>query len=313
MITVEDNGKGIPPHILSKLGERGVTYGKDGTHSGSGLGISHARDTIEAANGIFEISSIEGSGTTITMTLPKCETPNWFVEQIQIFPNQVVVSIDDDQSIHQIWSGRFASAISPDLHPKHLKFTSIEEFETWAKSNQNSTDLYLIDYEFIGQKGNGLETIERHQIQNQSLLVTSRYEEPQIQTKAQTLKLKILPKGLAPFVPITLEAQRAKLDAVLIDDDPLVHMTWNMIAETKNKNILCFATPEEFYKQANKISATTSIYIDVDLADGKRGEDVAKDVFSMGFTDIFLTTGYEASTLTKPDCVREIVGKAPAF
>ena len=319
VITVDDNGKGIPTHILTKLGERGVSHGKEnsstgtGLISGSGLGVAHARETIEAAGGEFSISSELGKGTLITLTLPRCETPSWFVEKIQVQPNQVIVSVDDDQSIHQIWSGRFASAISLEAYPKHLKFTSLEEFEVWAKTNHRSENQYLVDYEFLGQGGNGLDTIERLQIQNKSILVTSRYEEPQIQSKAQALKLKILPKGLAPFVPIELDVNRTKFDAVLIDDDELVHMTWKMIASEKTKNILCFATPEEFFLHAPTISLDTPVYVDVSLAKCKRGEVVATEVYSIGFTEIYLATGYEASTIEKPECVRSIVGKAPTF
>ncbi|MBK7959973.1 MAG: HAMP domain-containing histidine kinase [Bdellovibrionales bacterium] len=42
-IIIQDNGKGIPEHILVKLGERDVSFGKEGTQSGSGLGVYHAK------------------------------------------------------------------------------------------------------------------------------------------------------------------------------------------------------------------------------------------------------------------------------
>lgn len=70
-IYVSDDGKGIPPEILVQLGQKGVTYEKTGTQSGSGFGLYHARETIEKANGKFTIQSQVGVGTIVTMTLPR--------------------------------------------------------------------------------------------------------------------------------------------------------------------------------------------------------------------------------------------------
>ncbi len=68
---VSDNGKGIPSHILARLGEHGISYGKKGTESGSGLGIYHAKKTVEEWGGKFEVRSREGIGTAIEIKLPK--------------------------------------------------------------------------------------------------------------------------------------------------------------------------------------------------------------------------------------------------
>lgn len=70
-ISIVDNGKGMPSHILSKLGEKGITYNKKGINSGSGLGVYHAKLTIEKYNGFFEVLSEEGRGTVVNIILPK--------------------------------------------------------------------------------------------------------------------------------------------------------------------------------------------------------------------------------------------------
>lgn len=211
MIKVQDNGKGIPPEVLARLGERGVTHGKNNTESGSGLGVYHARKAIEESGGTFKIESEIGVGTTVIITLPKVAPPSWFVESITLNPGQTVVSVDDDPTIHQIWSGRIKSSLfdstsgSPSI--KHLTFSSLENFENWVKS-QSGIDrneiLYLVDYEFLGQSGNGLETIGRLQIQNHAILVSSHVQEANIQSLAKRLKLRMIPKSLAPFVPIEI-------------------------------------------------------------------------------------------------------------
>jgi signal transduction histidine kinase len=57
VISVHDNGKGIPKDVLPELMVRGATFGKEG---GSGLGLVHARETVESWGGSIEIKSEEG-------------------------------------------------------------------------------------------------------------------------------------------------------------------------------------------------------------------------------------------------------------
>lgn len=66
-IVVKDNGSGIPPHILRRLGERKVTHGKIG---GSGLGLAHALETVRRAGGRLRIKSVFGRGTSVIIELP---------------------------------------------------------------------------------------------------------------------------------------------------------------------------------------------------------------------------------------------------
>jgi signal transduction histidine kinase len=68
-LMVKDNGKGIPPHILEKLGDSELTYGKSGTQSGSGVGVYHAKQTIQKFGGSFEILSTQGEGTLVKIIL----------------------------------------------------------------------------------------------------------------------------------------------------------------------------------------------------------------------------------------------------
>ena len=70
-IKIQDNGKGIPPHLLSRLGERGASFGKSGGQSGFGLGVYHARKTILDAGGSFNVVSEVDVGTVVTIGLIK--------------------------------------------------------------------------------------------------------------------------------------------------------------------------------------------------------------------------------------------------
>jgi len=66
-IFISDNGPGIAPEILDRLGERGFSHRKQG----NGLGVYHAKSTIEEAGGKFSISSQLGVGTMVSLRLPK--------------------------------------------------------------------------------------------------------------------------------------------------------------------------------------------------------------------------------------------------
>lgn len=69
-IIISDNGRGIPDGVLTKLGKERVSAGKDGTASGTGIGVLHAARAIESMGGKFQIRSKTGVGTQVSITLP---------------------------------------------------------------------------------------------------------------------------------------------------------------------------------------------------------------------------------------------------
>lgn len=69
-IVISDSGKGIPAEILERLGHQQITHGKNNPSSGSGLGLKHARSTIESAGGTLTITSKVGIGTMVRLILP---------------------------------------------------------------------------------------------------------------------------------------------------------------------------------------------------------------------------------------------------
>ncbi len=66
-LTVDDNGTGMSPEILGKVGTPFFSTRPEGT----GLGVAQCRRLVEGAGGSFKIESVEGQGTTVTFTLPK--------------------------------------------------------------------------------------------------------------------------------------------------------------------------------------------------------------------------------------------------
>jgi hypothetical protein len=66
-VTVSDNGKGIPPHILEKLRREAFSHGKP---EGSGIGLQSARAAMESISGSLTLNSDFGEGTEVILTFP---------------------------------------------------------------------------------------------------------------------------------------------------------------------------------------------------------------------------------------------------
>lgn len=199
VVIIKDNGHGIPSDVLVRLGEQGVSYGKAETTSGSGLGVYHARKSIESWGGEFEIQSRQGVGTSIEIKLPRVANPSWFASSIQIHNGTTLVAVDDDLSIHQIWQDRLESLRAFNSEIVLRSFTSAADFMNLVIDDSM---IFLIDYEFLNQSETGLELIINKNIAQKSILVTSRHEELLIREECARLKIRLLPKQLAGFVPI---------------------------------------------------------------------------------------------------------------
>jgi signal transduction histidine kinase len=327
-IAITDNGKGIPAHILPTLGKSGVSYSKEGTDSGTGLGLFHAKKTIELFGGELKIESIEGKGTTIRIILPLAKSPDWFVEKLKIKSNSQIFIVDDDSSIHQIWQGRLESLQFKKYNIEILNFSNPIDLENWVKSHPIKSDsIFLVDYEFLGHTQNGLDIINTLSLANQSILITSRYEEPQILQRAQNMNVNLIPKGIAGLVPIEIldnetdsrnqtqpnVSANHKADAVLIDDDALMHATWKSAAKNSGKNLKTFFTADEFLNEYQNFTNKVPIYIDVSLAGGARGDELARKIYDMGFSNIYLSTGYEKSEFSELTFLKGVIGKTPPW
>jgi signal transduction histidine kinase len=66
-LTIADNGPGMSPEVLRKVGTPFFSTRQEGT----GLGVAQIRRLVERAGGSFRIDSVEGQGTTVTLAIPK--------------------------------------------------------------------------------------------------------------------------------------------------------------------------------------------------------------------------------------------------
>lgn len=319
IVSVQDNGKGIPAEILAKLGQRGVSFGKAG---GSGLGLHHARTSAESWGGVLEIVSEIGKGTTVSGDLPQAPAPAWFVSELALVPGMTVAILDDDASIHQVWQRRL-DALSPSSRTVEIiHFSTPEDIRNWVRGNGKKAReaLFLLDYELSGHVETGLSLADELGIGDRAVLVTSRYADPGILEGCRKLKTRLIPKGLAGLVPIKITAAAPapgaaaeRWDAVLIDDDPLTRMTWKMAADRAGKKFRAFPTAADFLKDSDAIDRMTPVYVDAELGDGVKGEVESLRIHKLGFGEIYLATGHAPIKFAGLTHLRGVVGKNPPW
>lgn len=211
VISIIDSGSGIPENILPLLGKQPIQSKKTG-QSGSGLGLYYANEFANDSGGTLQLSSSAGTGTTINLIIPLTPAPFWFVQELKLQNVQYVVSVDDDETIHQLWDNRMSSINSTGIKIERHRFTSPSEFKNWVSSTSMENVVYLVDLELLGHKEDGLKMIEKLGIARKSILVTSHFESKSVQTRAEFTGVKIIPKGLAAIIPINKPADKTMPD-----------------------------------------------------------------------------------------------------
>lgn len=130
VIVVSDNGPGIPFHIFEKIGERGLTFGKENSKSGSGLGLPYAKKIIEGIKGRFEVNSSE-NGTSIKISIP--------YELILAKGDSIeYLYIEDDELSRETWKIKALK--------RGINFLSIEspfQFESIESLLTKNTKIYI--------------------------------------------------------------------------------------------------------------------------------------------------------------------------
>jgi signal transduction histidine kinase len=220
-IQVVDHGKGIPQEVLARLGARGTTHGKT---DGSGLGLYHARETVQSWGGTLAIRSEVENGTTVSIRLPKAAPPDYFAPRIEAAYGSEVVILDDDESIHRIWDERFREAVRLGAI-RIVHFSQADALKQWLSVHATGAHLFLVDHELLGQTKTGLDLIEQHRIAGKSFLVTSRSDDSDIRLRCRAIGLRVVPKCLAGFIPITVLKPLESQDAVPVGDGLLTHLS----------------------------------------------------------------------------------------
>ncbi len=199
-IFIRDNGRGIPESILPSLMTENFSYGKA---DGNGIGLFHAKEVVESANGEITIGSEEGIGTTVTLRFPLMAPANAQLDRISLRASSTLVCVDDDPLIHSMWRVRLQDVSSSLSSIVHLN--TVSEFEAWMSANgpgKFGERSYLMDFDLKDQKKNGLDLIENHGIALESVLVSGMVFDPEVKGRARSMGVRCLAKDSLGLVTI---------------------------------------------------------------------------------------------------------------
>lgn len=199
VISISDNGKGIPQDKIDQVFQSGYSYGKIGGH---GLGLAYLKESIDSFRGNLNLSSTPGQGTTLKIFLPAHDTPVWFADRIKVKPESTIVIVDDYKNIHDIWNKKFEKFNDNFFLGRIINFEKISEFEGWLQSVSNLEDfVFLIDFHFVNERKTGLDLILQYNLSPYSYLVTSQFDRPKIKKKLSESNTKSIPKQLVRHIP----------------------------------------------------------------------------------------------------------------
>jgi signal transduction histidine kinase/ActR/RegA family two-component response regulator len=206
-LDIADSGVGMSPDILGRAFEPFFTTKEVG--SGSGLGLSQAHGFAKASGGIVRIASTPGSGTSVSVFLPRTlKQPAAAAERVPGLgnerpagPRQVLVVEDDDE---------VAALTVEMIHQLGYEATRVASAEAalGALADRRSVDIVFSDVMMPGHM-NGVELAQeiRRRRPNLPVLLTSGHAEA-AQRNAGTQKIDIIPK------PYRLDELRDALAAV---------------------------------------------------------------------------------------------------
>jgi signal transduction histidine kinase len=113
-------------------------------------------------------------------------------------------------------------------------------------------------------------------------------------------------------IPIFTIINNLESCIVLIENDELSSFNWSYKAKKKNLNFTAYKSPDDFFKNLNLYKKDTLFFIDSELDDTK-GEDIALKLFELGFTELYLTTGYSKDRFSHLKFIKDVIDKTPPF
>ena len=184
--------------MLSRVTERGFSFEKV---SGTGLGLHHAHENINAWRGELRISSEEGRGTSIRVSIPIQSRESWYVPRIKLRNSDTVTIVDDQLSVHDVWKERLFES---GFHGSSNFFTTADDALVFLNSSSSSDSKQIIfaDYD-MGPGETGIDLLSKLDFDCDRYLVTGHFDLEEVQTACKQNKIFLIPKTNLGEIPIT--------------------------------------------------------------------------------------------------------------
>ena len=199
-ISVSDNGCGIKPENLPKIFDRHFSEGKV---SGSGIGLSHAKENIEAWGGTINVESVLGVGTTIIVRLPISDRAPWYLPRLKFNSESKIYVLDDQVSGRALWKLKFDDT----QLLKQTKFLS-QGVELVSEQGEIANDpdkcTLLFDYD-LGAEDTGLKWLQEMPSAATRCLVTGHFDNDEIKTACTEHGFYLVPKSQIAEIPLVIK------------------------------------------------------------------------------------------------------------
>lgn len=108
-----------------------------------------------------------------------------------------------------------------------------------------------------------------------------------------------------------LKESKKYYEYLYIEDDELMCFLWSEKAKKNGKDLKILNHPMYFNEVKDQIDLETKIYCDSEFSDAK-GEDFLLELYSLGYRNLFLTTGHSCSKFN-PMGKYKVIGKSIPF
>jgi signal transduction histidine kinase/CheY-like chemotaxis protein len=150
VVSVTDDGAGIPAHLLSKVFDPFFTTKPLG--SGTGLGLSQVYGFAEQSGGAARIMSEPGRGTTVEVAFPVVEERPWKgpPEPVEAPESRAIqkciLVIEDDEDVRRV-------IVESLQHAGHIVRSAPDGREGLQDLDRSLPDLVIVDYAMPGMNG----------------------------------------------------------------------------------------------------------------------------------------------------------------
>jgi hypothetical protein len=104
------------------------------------------------------------------------------------------------------------------------------------------------------------------------------------------------------------------IQAVYLDDDALMCKSWELVAKRRKVNLRCFNSWAAMREKLAEIPKDATLYVDSVLEpEDLKGEEVARELFELGYQSIYLATGFSPDRFPPMPWIKGIVGKEPPW
>jgi len=202
LLNIRDTGKGLTPWQLEQFRNR-ERYEETLENIGY-MRMMQAWNILDQNNIRLTIDSARNQGTEIQLYIPRVSASTWIAKGIQLEPSSMILVLDDDKSIHGVWTERFKPYLKrfPAMSLRHFSHGDVLLHYVENLSREDKERVVLLsDYELLNQPRNGLQVIEDSELKN-VILITGYYTNQNVQEIASELDVKIIPKPMIALVQI---------------------------------------------------------------------------------------------------------------